>query len=156
MVVHWVKNKVQITMSKSNRIIREVSLIDALIPIATLIILLSLSVYIFGSDASTGPNQITLVLTTAVAGFIGFKNGYTWEHIHQGITNGIHAAMGAILILLSVGMLIGSWILSGTVPTLLVLGLKILSPEWFYVSSCLVSAIVAIAIGSSWSTAGTI
>lgn len=143
-------------MSDSNRIIREVSLIDALIPITTLIILLSLSVYIFGSDASYGPNQITLVLTTVVAGLIGYKNGYTWDQIHQGITNGIHSAMGAILILLSVGMLIGSWILSGTVPTLLVLGLKILSPEWFYVSSCLVSAIVALSIGSSWSTAGTI
>ncbi len=135
---------------------KEPSLIDAITPIIILVSFLSLSVYVFESDASYGPNQVTLIVAAIVAGVIGYKNGCSWEQIHAGITNGIHSAMGAILILISVGMLIGSWILSGTVPTLLVYGLDILSPTWFYVSSCFVSAIVAISIGSSWSTAGTI
>ncbi|MFQ3190336.1 MAG: NhaC family Na+:H+ antiporter [Psychromonas sp.] len=143
-------------MLSSSRKIREPSLFDSLIPILFLIILLSLSVYIFGSDSSFGPNQISLVFAASIAAAIGWKNGYQWDHIQTGITQAIHTAMGAILILLSVGMLIGTWMLSGTVPALLVYGLEVISPTWFYVSCCFVCAIVAISIGSSWSTVGTI
>ena len=143
-------------MSLSNQDTSEPSLFDCLTPILFLIILLSLSVYIFGSDSSYGPNQISLVLAASIAAAIGWKNGYQWDDIQKGISQAINTAMMAILILLSVGMLIGTWILSGTVPALLVYGLEILSPNWFYVSCCFVSAIVAISIGSSWSTAGTI
>jgi NhaC family Na+:H+ antiporter len=143
-------------ISKSNKIIKEPSLLDVLTPIFFLIIFLSLSVFIFGPDAALGPNQLTLILAAFVAGIIGYKNGYQWDDIQKGITNSIHSAMGSILIILSVGMLIGTWILSGTVPTLLVFGMEMLSPQWFYVSSCLLCAIVSISIGSSWSTAGTV
>ncbi len=143
-------------MSKKNKKLTEPTYLDSFTPIFILISSLALSVYLFGSDSSYGGNQISLILATAIAASIGYKNGHKWEDIHNGITQGIHSAMGAILILLSVGMLIGTWILSGTVPAMLIYGLEIISPEWFYVSCCLASAIVAVSIGSSWSTAGTI
>jgi len=142
--------------AKLNKTIKEPSLLDALTPIIFLIIFLSLSVSVFGADAAGGPNQLALILAATIAGVIGFKNGYSWDEIQNGITHCIHSAMGSILIILSVGMLIGTWILSGTVPTLLVLGMDMLSPQWFYVSSCLLCAVVSISIGSSWSTAGTV
>jgi NhaC family Na+:H+ antiporter len=143
-------------MVKVTKAPRESSYTDALIPVLTLIISLALSVYLFGSDSSFGSNQISLILATAIAASIGYKNGYTWNDIHGGMLQGIQSAMGAILILLSVGLLVGTWILSGTVPAMLIYGIELISPQWFYVTSCLASAIVALSIGSSWSTAGTV
>ena len=136
--------------------LRAPSLLDALAPVLLLVTLLSFSVYLYGEDSSYGPNQIALVMAAIMAGVIGHKNGHSWTSIENGMLHGIQVAMGAILILMTVGMLIGTWILSGTVPAMLIYGLEIVSPEWFYPASCLVSAIVALAIGSSWSTAGTI
>lgn len=76
--------------------------------------------------------------------------------MEAGIVDGISLAMGAMLILLMVGSLIGTWILAGTVPTMIYYGLQILSPDYFYVASCIICAIVAVSIGSSWTTAGTV
>ena len=132
------------------------SFIDALIPLVLLVILLILSVAIFGSDSSYGPNQIALIFSAGVVCIIGLKNGFKWHDLEQAMIHGISVSMGAIFILLSVGALIGTWLLSGTVPTMIYLGLQILSPEWFYVAACLLSAIVAMSIGSSWTTAATI
>lgn len=132
------------------------SLVDALIPIFLLMIMLFTSVSFYGSDSSYGANQIALILGAAIASMIGFKNGYTWSEIETGISKGIATAYGAILILMMVGSLIGSWIISGTVPTMIFYGLKILEPEIFYVAACLVCAMVSISIGSSWTTAGTV
>ncbi|MEC8427045.1 MAG: Na+/H+ antiporter NhaC family protein, partial [Pseudomonadota bacterium] len=132
------------------------SLVDALIPTATLIALLGLSVYLFGDDSSYGANQIVLILSGAVAVVIGLKNGMHWNTLEQSMYDGIRIALGAILILLCVGMLIGSWILSGTVPAMIYFGLQILDPSWFYGAACVMSALVALCIGSSWTTAGTV
>lgn len=139
-----------------SREVKQPSIVDAFIPIVFLITMLGLSVYLFGEDSSYGPNQIALVFAASVAGLIAWKNGMTWEMLQEGLTSGIQMAMGAILILFCVGMLIGSWILSGTVPTMITFGVQLLSPDFFYPATCLVSAIVAISIGSSWSTAGTV
>ena len=135
---------------------RSPSLLDALLPIGVLVILLSLSVYLYGDSSSSGPNQIALMCAAFVAGLVGLKNGLRWVQIEEGILAGIHMAMKANLILLAVGALIGTWILAGTVPTMIWLGLKLISAEYFYVTSCLICALTALSIGSSWTVAGTL
>ncbi len=132
------------------------TLFDALFPIGILLCLLVLAVYFFGDDSSSGPNQIALILCAGIACIIGLKNGYKRHEIEKGITKGISLTLGAILILLAVGSLIGTWLLSGTVATMIYFGLQILSPQFFYVSCCIICALVALCIGSSWTVAATI
>lgn len=135
---------------------RQPSLLDALIPVVSLILMLGFSVYLFGSDSSSGPNQIVLITGAAIASIVALKNGLTWVGILEAIIDGISTAMGAILILLSVGALIGTWLMSGTVPSLIYYGLEILSPGWFYAAACIICAVSSLAIGSSWTVAGTL
>ena len=132
------------------------SLLDALTPVLTLIGLLALSVYLFGADASFGPNQIALVFSGAVAAGIGWKNGHRWKDLQRAVTAGIAQAMGAILILLAVGALIGSWSLAGTVPAMIYYGVKVLHPSFFYPAACVICALGSVSIGSSWTVAGTL
>ncbi len=132
------------------------TLFQALIPIIFLVTLLGLSVYLFEDDSSYGANQIALLLAAGVAALVGVKNNFTWRMIEDGIVKGISLSLGALLILFAVGSLIGSWIVSGIVPTMIYYGLDLMSPDWFYLASCVICAIVAISIGSSWTVAGTI
>jgi len=132
------------------------TLFDALFPISVLLCLLFLAVYFFGDDSSSGPNQIALMLCAGVACIIGLKNGYNRDEIEKGIIKGISLTLGAILILLAVGSLIGTWLLSGTVATMIYFGLQVLDPQFFYVSCCIICALVALCIGSSWTVAATI
>ena len=132
------------------------SLIDALIPIASLVAMLSLSVYLFGADSSYGPNQIVLTIGAAIAAIVAIKNGHRWHDIQKAIVAGIGTAMGAIMILFSVGALIGTWLMAGTVPSLIYYGLELLNPQFFYVAACLICAIASLATGSSWTVAGTL
>ena len=132
------------------------SMVDALVPITLLIIMLSLSVYLYGDNSSYGGNQIALILAASAGAIIGIKNGYTWKEIEKGIVNGVSMGMGAILILLAVGALIGTWIMSGTVPAMIYYGLNILSPSIFYFAACIICAVSALSIGSSWTVAGTL
>lgn len=134
----------------------EPSLAEAIAPVALMVTLLGCSVYVFGEDSSYGPNQIALMVSAGLAGLIGIRHGYRWEDIEDGIVASISVALPAALILLTVGALIGTWILAGTVPYLIVLGATLLSPEWFYPASCLICALISISIGSSWTTAGTL
>ncbi|MCF2914958.1 Na+/H+ antiporter NhaC [Pseudoalteromonas sp. Cn5-37] len=136
--------------------IKLASFLDALIPITVLVCLLGAAVYLFGDNSSSGPNQIALLFATFTAALIGLKNGYTWKKLEQAMIEGITLSLGAIIILLMVGALIGTWLLSGTVPTLIYYGLQIINPSWFYAASCLICGIVAMSIGSSWTTAATI
>lgn len=135
---------------------REPSLIDALIPVIALIGMLGMSVYLYGDESSSGPNQIALIMAGCVAVVIGVKNGHNWREIEKAISQGIANTFGAILILMAVGMLIGSWILSGTVPAIIYYGLQIINPNIFYFTACILSAVAAISIGSSWTVASTI
>jgi NhaC family Na+:H+ antiporter len=132
------------------------SLVDAFAPILFLVFLLGGAVFYFGDSSSSGANQIALLLGAGLAAIIGVKNGYNWNDIETGIIKGISLSMTAILILLAVGSLIGTWLLSGTVPTMIYFGLQILSPAYFYAASCIICAIVALSIGSSWTVAATI
>ncbi len=128
----------------------------ALTPIVFLVTMLACSVYLFGSDSSYGANQIALVLATCVAALVGRHTGIDWRACQEGIINGISIGLGPTLILLSVGMLIGTWILSGTVPSMIYYGVMVLDPGYFYAASAAICAIVAISIGSSWTVAGTL
>lgn len=135
---------------------RTPSMLDSAIPVIALVIMLAGAVTLFGDNSSYGPNQIALLVAMGIAVVIGIKNGFSWSEIEKAIVNGISLSLGAILILLSVGALIGTWLLSGTVPTMIYYGLKILDPSWFYAASCIICGIVAMSIGSSWTTAATI
>jgi NhaC family Na+:H+ antiporter len=135
---------------------RPPSLLDAIIPVAVLILLLALAVYLFGSDASSGPTQIVLVFGAAVAAIIAIRNGHRWADLQTAMIGGISTAMGAILILLAVGALIGTWLMSGTVPALIYYGLELLNPRYFFVATCLICSIASLATGSSWTVAGTL
>ena len=138
------------------RIKRQPTLGQALLPVGVLVVLLASSVYLYGDGSSSGPNQIALILAGGVAILVGLVNGYTWREMEQGIVNGISLAMGAILILMVVGSLIGTWILAGVVPSMIYYGLQVLSPSIFYPAATLICALVALASGSSWTTASTI
>ncbi len=136
--------------------VRVPSLLQALTPVVALIALLSLSIWLFGADSSQGANQIALTIAAAIAAAIAIRNGERWAEIQQAIVKGISTAMGAILILLAIGALIGSWSMAGTVPALIYYGVQLLSPTVFYPTACLICALVSVSIGSSWTTAGTI
>src|SRR5690606_20901163 len=136
--------------------VRQPTLFQAVLPLICLAALLAIGVYLFSDGASSGANQVSLMLAAAVAAIIGVRNGLTWSDIQQGMVDGISLAIGPIFILLAVGALIGSWILSGTVPVMIVYGLKLLDPSYFYPAACLICAIVGLVIGSSWTVAGTL
>jgi NhaC family Na+:H+ antiporter len=131
-------------------------LVHALIPVIALIFMLFFSVRIFGADSSQGANQIVLTLGAAIASIVGIRLGYSWGELQRALIAGISTAMIAILILLSVGGLIGTWLMAGTVPSLIYYGLELLNPQWFFAASCVICAIAALATGSSWTVAGTL
>lgn len=135
--------------------IRKPSLLDALIPVIVLIGMLAGTVYVFGLD-SFGPNQVAMIMAAAVAAMIGIKNGHRWADIERGMIETISLSMQSILILLMVGSLIGSWILAGTVPSMIYYGVQLMSPDYFYLSACVVCALLGFSIGSSWTVAGTL
>jgi len=129
---------------------------QAFLPIGFLIVILSINVSLFGDAALDGSNQIVLILSASVAGLVGIRLGYNWEELLEGVVKSISSAMGAILILLLIGSLAGTWLLSGIVPAMIYYGLEILNPQIFLFAACLISAVVSIATGSSWTTIATI
>ncbi len=134
---------------------REASLFEALIPILFLIVLLTLNVILF-EDTLAGPNQIALILAATFAGLIAMRLGYRWESVRAKVVATIGSAMPSILILLLIGSLAGTWMISGVVPAMIYYGLNIVNPKLFLVTAVLVASIVSVATGSSWSTIATI
>lgn len=135
---------------------KEPTLFQAFIPIIILTGLLATNVIIYKSDATGGPNQIALLLGAGVAGLIAWRLGHVWKDIEKSIVKSISTAMGAILILLVIGSLSGTWLLSGIVPAMIYYGLKILNPTIFLFAACIVCCIVSVATGSSWGTIATV
>ncbi|HSR68549.1 MAG TPA: Na+/H+ antiporter NhaC [Acidobacteriota bacterium] len=135
---------------------REPGLGQSLVPVLFLIAMLAASVYLFGGDSSYGPNQIALLLAAGVGFLVGMSNGFGWKEMERGVVHSIGLAMGAILILLVVGSLIGTWIMAGIVPTMIYYGLQILHPSIFLPAACVICAVVSLATGSSWTTVSTI
>jgi NhaC family Na+:H+ antiporter len=136
--------------------IRKPTLVEALIPITFLIVLLSTNVTVFGDAALDGSNQIVLILSGAVAGLVAMRIGVTWKTLQRGILKSINSAMSSILILLLIGALAGSWMISGIVPAMIFYGLKILNPTILLFAACIICALVSLATGSSWTTIATV
>ena len=135
---------------------RKPTLAEALIPITFLIILLSINVTVFGDEALEGSNQMVLILSASVAGVLAIRMGVTWRALQKGILHSINSAMSSILILLLIGALAGSWMISGIVPAMIFYGLKILNPTILLFASCVICAAVSMATGSSWTTIATV
>lgn len=133
-----------------------VTLIEAIIPVASLIVLVSLSYYLFGDGGAGGPNQVGLVIATMIAVFIGWRRGHSLASLGEAAAASVSTGIGAIFILFAVGALIGTWALSGTLVAMVYYGLKLLSPNYFYVTAAAICAFVSLSIGSSWTVAGTI
>ncbi len=133
------------------------SLFQSLIPILVLVGLLAINVLVvYGDNALSGANQLALLISGGVAAIIALFNGYKWNDILEGITQSISSALPAIIILLLIGSLAGTWLLSGVVPAMIYYGLDILNPTIFLFATCLISSIVSLATGSSWSTVATV
>jgi len=130
---------------------KPIKLGSALIPVAFLIASLSVTIIVFKEDP-----HIPLILGAAVAAVIAIIHKHSWREVQDGMVHGISLAMGAIMILMVVGLLIGTWISGGIVPSMIFYGLKILSPGIFLVATLIICSIVSLGTGSSWSTAGTV
>lgn len=135
---------------------RRASIWQALLPVALLMILLFLNVSLFSDDSSYGPNQIALLLSAALACVLAVYNGVHWRDLVQGMLKSINHALPSVIILLLIGTLAGTWLISGVVPAMIYYGLYFLSPKVFLVAACVVCMIVSLATGSSWSTAATV
>ena len=140
----------------TERTTRAPSIVDAIIPLVTLVVLIAGSLLLFGLDALDGPIQVALILCCMVAALVAMKNGHHWDDVQKSGQGAFASITSAVFILLAVGALIGTWNLSGTIPTLVYYGIQILSPSWYYVATALICGAVALSIGSSWTTAGTI
>lgn len=132
------------------------TLLQALIPIVFLIVFLATNVFIFGDDSLEGSNQLVLLLSAAAAALVAFSIGVKWQTMLDGVVKSISSALPALIILLLIGSLAGTWLLSGIVPAMIYYGLQILNPTIFLFAACVVCAIVSLATGSSWSTVATV
>ncbi len=130
---------------------RDPYLWEALISILGLVFFISLAILRYESDA-----HVPILLGVLIAAIIGLRAGYSWKDIETGMLNGISNSLQAIVILGIIGILIGVWILSGVVPTMLYYGLKILHPKIFLPATLIICSITSLATGSSWGTSGTI
>lgn len=134
--------------------IRRPGLILALVPVAVLIGALYLAVVHFKSLGLT--THTPLIIATIVAALVALRLGHGWNAIEEGMVVGISLALRACLILLVIGMLVGTWIQAGIVPAMIDYGLALLTPSVFLAATCLICALVSLATGSSWSTAATV
>lgn len=130
---------------------RTPTLAVAVLPLVAMVALLGVGYGVYHIRA-----QILLVCAAAVAGCVGWALGYRWNELLDGIVDSIRKAMPAILIMLCVGLLIGSWISCGTIPMVMYYGLKIISPQYFLATACVVCTVTSLATGTSWGTIGTL
>ena len=129
----------------------------SLIPFIALIALISICVSVFGTDALDGATQVSLLIASAICVAVGYAmKRVEWESLEQEMTDKISTCMPSIIILLLIGAIGGTWMLSGIVPTMIYYGVQVLRPEWFLVSSSLFCALVSLMVGSSWTTVATI
>lgn len=135
---------------------KELSIGEALIPIFFLVVLLGYNVYVFGDNALSGSNQFILLIGAAIAAIVGFFNKVTFHNMMEEVANNIKSTVGAILILLMVGSLAGTWLVSGIIPTMIYYGLQILNPAIFLPATLIICSIISIATGSSWTTSATV
>ncbi|WP_031425515.1 Na+/H+ antiporter NhaC [Flavimarina sp. Hel_I_48] len=128
----------------------------AMIPIVALVCMLAYNVFVFGDEALSGSNQFILLLGGAVAAIVGYFNNTPYDLMIEEVSENIKSTAGAILILLMVGSLAGTWLISGIIPTMIYYGLQILNPTIFLSACVVICAIISVATGSSWTTSATV
>ena len=129
----------------------------SLIPFVALIALIFVCVSTFGTDALDGATQVSLLIASAICVLVGYlMHRVNWEELEQEMTSKIASCMPSIIILLLIGAIGGTWMVSGIVPTMIYYGVQLLRPEWFLVSSSIFCALVSLMVGSSWTTVATI
>ncbi len=132
------------------------SLKNALIPLIVLIGLLAFNVIVYGDDALSGSNQFILLIGGAVAAMVGFANKISYKTMLDKVADNLKSVTGAILILLFVGALAGTWLISGVIPAMIYYGLQILHPSIFLPACVIICALISLATGSSWTTSATV
>ncbi len=135
---------------------KELNIWEALIPVFALVGMLAYNVFAFGDDALSGSNQFILLMGGAVAAIVGFFNKVSYEQMIAEVAENIRSTTGALLILLMVGALSGTWLVSGIIPAMIYYGLQILNPTIFLAACVIICAIISVATGSSWTTAATV
>ena len=129
---------------------------EALIPVFALVGMLAYNVFIFGDDALSGTNQFILLIGGAVAAIVGLRHRVSFKSMMTEVAENVKSTSNAIFILLMVGALAGTWLLSGVIPTMIYYGLKLLNRSIFLPACLVISAVISIATGSSWTTAATV
>ncbi|MST64421.1 Na+/H+ antiporter NhaC [Schaalia hyovaginalis] len=145
------KNRTRTATEAEERAHRRPSIALAAIPVLTLILLLG-----GGYILAELPVEPLLIASAVVAGLLAWRLGYSWDEIMGSVADKIAKTMPAILILISVGMLIGTWMAGGTIPLLIYYGLKIIAPQYIALVALVVTAIVSLCTGTSWGSAGTV
>ena len=135
---------------------RSIRLSEALFPLIALIVMLAINVFYFKDASLDGSNQFVLLLGGAVAAIVGFAKGVSYEEMMNAVADNLKSTSSALLILLMVGALSGTWLLSGIIPTMIYYGIQLLNPSIFLLVSVLVCALISVATGSSWTTSATV
>lgn len=135
---------------------KELNIWEALIPVFALVGMLAYNVYVYGGDALSGSNQFVLLLGGAVAAIVGIFNKVKFEQMLEEVSENIKSTATAIIILLMVGALAGTWLVSGIIPTMIYYGLQVLNPTIFLAACVIICAIISLATGSSWTTSATV
>ena len=128
----------------------------ALTPLLLLVILLGINVFYFGDASLDGSNQFILLVGGFLAALVGFYQKVSYEDMMDAVSNNLKSTSGSLLILLMVGALSGSWLISGIIPSMIFYGIKILNPTVFLAASVVISALISVATGSSWTTSATV
>ncbi|WP_228235879.1 Na+/H+ antiporter NhaC [Allomuricauda sp. M10] len=135
---------------------KNLSIAEALIPVIALVGMLAYNVFVFGDDALSGSNQFILLLGGAVAAIVGFFNKVSYQQMIDEVAENVRSTTGALLILLMVGALSGTWLVSGIIPAMIYYGLQILNPTIFLAACVIICSIISVATGSSWTTSATV
>ena len=135
---------------------KKISIWQALFPVLILVCMLAYNVSIYGDDALSGSNQFILLLGGAIAAIVGFRNKVSYQEIIGAVANNLQSTTGAILILLFVGALSGTWLISGIIPSMIYYGLQVLNPSIFLAACVVICSIISVATGSSWTTSATV
>ena len=128
----------------------------ALIPLFVLVVLLAINVWIYGDNALSGSNQFILLVGGAVAALVGFVYKRSYKTMLDKVADNLKSVTGAILILLFVGALAGTWLIGGIIPGMIYYGLQILHPSIFLPACVVICALISLATGSSWTTSATV
>ncbi len=138
-------------MNQKGKEFRKPKLAEALMPLCVLIAALSVGILVYDQAP-----HIPMLIGTAAAAILALRLGYRWNRVEQMLVNGIVQALGAVIILLIIGLLIGIWVDAGVVPTMIYYGLKLLKPSFFLTAAVIICSVTSLATGSSWGTVGTI